>query len=94
MTTAVRSELTSTGVAVLLAYGAQLLPPKGACPGLACTDLGGGYVAIKAHGYATRQRIMAALDGAAAVCEDGGLVVLDYGPLTPHFGLVVRRRHH
>lgn len=94
MTTAtpVQTELTSTGVAVLLAYWAQLLPPQGDHPGVECHDIGGGHVAIKAYGYATPEQAQRALDEAAAVCDDGGLIVRD-DPLHPYvFGLVVRRR--
>lgn len=90
--TAIDTELKATGVAVLLAYWAQILPPKGSYPGIECHDMDFGWVAVRAYGYGTPEQARRALDEAATVCKDGGLVVATLGDLTPHSGFVVRRR--
>lgn len=89
--------LRAQGVAVLLAYGGQILPPKRTTagrvviPGIECT----GFidVEVKAIGYATPNDAHHALNEAAEVCHHAGLTIspLTGETLSPHTGFVVRR---
>lgn len=64
--------LRGQGVAVLLAYWAELYPPKGATPGVECS--GSVSVLVTAVGYPAPEDALVALSAATAVCQDAGLV--------------------
>lgn len=77
--------LRGQGVAVLLAYWAELYPPGRGQPGVECS--GEGEVTVRVIGYRCPTDRRRALNQAAAVCEDAGLVVAHLSG-----GFSVRRR--
>lgn len=90
------TDLTATGVAVLLVYGAKIFPPQGGKPGIRVTIDGKGGALLEAVGYPCMTTADQALDEAGKTCIDAGLIVTCLPDWmknsTRHPALVVRKR--
>ena len=67
--------LSATGLAVLLVYGAEIMPPREGRPGIEVTVDKYGTVLLEAVGYPTDPEAHTAIAEAAQACVAAGLLV-------------------
>lgn len=85
--------LKPEGVAMLLVYGARLMPPREGKPGIRVTVEEDGACILQAVGYPDQPAAQTAIARAHQTCVDANLDVYVIGPVEGLPARRVRRKH-